>query len=134
MQALSSLLTGLVFGLGLSISGMMNPDKVLAFLDVFGNWDPTLLVVMGSALAVAGVGLTLVLKRPKPVFADVFSLPTRRDLDSKLIFGAMLFGIGWGLAGLCPGPAIAGLVLLKTETILFVLSMIAGMLIHSKIA
>ena len=132
MQALTSLLTGLVFGLGLSISGMIDPSKVLGFLDVFGNWDPTLLVVMGSTLIVVATGFTVILKRPKPVFADVFALPTRKDLDSKLIFGAILFGIGWGLAGFCPGPAIAGLALLKTETVLFVLSMIAGMLIHSK--
>ena len=108
-QVLAALLSGLVFGAGLALAGMTNPAKVLSFLDVAGAWDPTLVLVMGSALAVTAAAYALARKRAKPLFADVFALPARADLDARLLGGAALFGIGWALVGLCPGPAIASL-------------------------
>lgn len=106
---LSALLAGLVFGLGLTVSEMVNPAKVLGFLDLFGDWDPSLAFVMGGALIVTAIGYRLVWMRPRPVFADRFQVPGNRDIDARLAIGAVLFGIGWGLVGLCPGPAIAAL-------------------------
>lgn len=103
----TSFLAGCLFGAGLLISQMTNPSKVIAFLDIFGNWDPSLAFVMLSALLITFFGYRWVLKREKPVFDQAFGLPTRRDLDGRLILGAGLFGIGWGLSGLCPGPAIS---------------------------
>ena len=105
-----ALLSGTLFGLGLVVSGMVNPAKVLAFLDVAGNWDPTLAFVMLGALAVTTPAFRVVLKRRGPWFANRFALPTKSDLEPRLVLGAALFGIGWGLAGLCPGPAVTALV------------------------
>lgn len=119
-------LSGLLFGLGLAISNMINPSRVLAFLDIFGTWDPTLAFVMGGALLVTIPGFSWVLKRNKPVCAASFSLPTKTSIDKSLLSGAVLFGLGWGLAGLCPGPAIAALVSLDTTLILYVFVMLSA--------
>lgn len=121
-----SLLTGILFGLGLAVSEMINPARVIGFLDITGNWDPTLAFVMGSALMITAPLFPTILRRPHPLFADTFSLPDKTLLDKKLIIGACLFGLGWGIAGLCPGPSIAALVTLSPDVLLFVLSMLAG--------
>jgi uncharacterized membrane protein YedE/YeeE len=126
---ISAFIGGTLFGAGLSLSEMINPTRVIGFLDVTGTWDMTLLLVMIGAVAVALAGFTLVLKRPRPVFADKFSLPTRTKIDMPLLAGSAIFGVGWGLAGFCPGPAITALATLSTPVFLFVLAMIAGQLI-----
>ena len=129
MRHLLTFLTGVVFGLGISISGMANPAKVLNFFDIAGTWDPSLAFVMGGALVVAFFGYRVVLARPKPVFEDVFQVPTGRQIDAKLVGGSALFGIGWGIAGFCPGGALPALGTLNAQVFLFVGSLIAGMLI-----
>lgn len=103
MQLIATWLTGLVFGIGIAVSGMMNPAKVLNFFDIAGSWDPSLALVMGGAVSVTFLGYRLVLRRPAPVFAPAFSLPEGRRIDARLIGGAAIFGIGWGIAGFCPG-------------------------------
>lgn len=123
---LSALTAGLIFGLGLTISQMVNPAKVLAFLDVFGNWDPSLAFVMGAALLVTAIGYRLVWARSSPVFADRFQVPGNRTVDTRLAVGAVLFGVGWGLVGLCPGPALAALTIGGGPAILFLASMVFG--------
>lgn len=123
----AALLAGLIFGLGLTISEMVNPAKVLAFLDLFGNWDPSLAFVMGAALLVTAIGYRIAWARPKPVFADQFQVPGNRQIDQRLAVGAVLFGIGWGLVGLCPGPAISALTFGGTQIYVFLASMGAGM-------
>lgn len=127
MQVLTSFLCGLVFGCGLVISGMTQPSKVLGFLDILGHWDPTLAFVMAGALAMSGAGYALARRFRRPMFAAQYLWPTRSDIDRSLVAGAMLFGIGWGLVGLCPGPALENLAGLSPRVILFVLAMIAGM-------
>jgi hypothetical protein len=131
MPILASLVCGYIFGLGLVISGMIKPSKVLGFLDFFGipggAWDPSLAVVMAAGLVVAGVGYALVRQRP-PLFAAKSLWPTRKDIDPTLVAGAALFGIGWGLVGLCPGPALANLATLSPGVIVFVVAMAIGML------
>lgn len=127
-QALAALASGLVFGAGLALAGMTNPAKVLSFLDVAGAWDPTLALVMGSALGVNALAYALTRRRGKPLFADAFSLPTRSDLDARLLCGAALFGLGWALVGLCPGPAIASLARGDATVFAFVAAMGVGML------
>ena len=133
MRALSSLLCGFVFGWGLFISGMMRPDKVLGFLDVFaipsGKWDPSLAVVMAAALAVAGLGYALA-RRRAPVFEAKSQWPAQSAIDRPLVTGWNTFGIGWGLVGLCPGPALANLSTLSTPVIVFVVAMAVGTLAH----
>lgn len=123
---------GLLFGLGLLISGMTQPAKVLNFLDVAGNWDPTLAVVMAAALAVSGLGYRLARQRNRPVFAAQSFWPTRTDIDAPLVLGAVLFGIGWGLAGLCPGPALVNLVTFAPKVFVFVAAMVIGMIAHDR--
>jgi uncharacterized membrane protein YedE/YeeE len=129
---LAALVCGLVFGFGLAISGMTQPTKVLGFLDVLGlasgRWDPTLAFVMLGALAVAAPGFLLARRRTRPLFAPAAAWPSKRDIDRPLLAGAVLFGIGWGLVGLCPGPAIANLATLSSRVVAFVLAMAAGML------
>ena len=131
MSALFYLFFGLLFGLGLAYSGMTDPQKVLGFLDLFGDWDPTLIFVMAS-----GVGTTMlayhIILRKRPLFSAEFCLPGKQGVDKKLVSGAILFGIGWGLYGYCPGPAIAALSYLNPDTVLFVVAMIAGTYIHSR--
>lgn len=130
----SALASGLVFGMGMAISGMTNTERVQGFLDLTGQWDPTLAFVMGAGLLVTFIGYTFILKNPAPLFADTFSIPTRRDIDKALIFGAVLFGVGWGLVGYCPGPAIAGLSYGYSATLLFVPMMIIGLLLAKPLA
>jgi uncharacterized membrane protein YedE/YeeE len=127
MGILANLAAGLVFGLGLVVSGMIDPAKVLNFLDLFGSWDPSLAFVMAGAVAVTLVGYRLVLRRPGPLLGDGFALPTRSDLDRRLLVGAAVFGIGWGLGGYCPGPALTALGLAATGTLVFVPAMLIGM-------
>ena len=128
--ALAAFGAGILFGLGLAVSHMTDPAKVLAFLDVAGNWDPSLILVMAGALAVYVVAARVAATRAAPLFTDGFQLPTRTDIDAPLVVGALLFGGGWGLAGLCPGPAITALVSGQANAYLFVAAMLAGMLIH----
>ena len=129
-QIIAALASGILFGLGLGVSRMIDPSKVIGFLDVAGAWDATLLVVMVSALAVYAVGYRLVMRRPKPILGDVFHVPTRRDVDARLVLGSAIFGVGWGLAGFCPGPALTALVLGRTEVLLFVVAMLVGAALH----
>lgn len=128
MQRIAALLAGLLFGAGLTLSGMVNPMKVVNFLDLFGDWDPTLIFVMGAGLAVTFIGYRIVLARAKPLYADGFSLPSTSGIDARLITGSVLFGLGWGLTGFCPGPAIASLVFGLWPSVLFVAAMAIGML------
>ncbi len=130
MMIAAGLLCGFVFGWGLLISGMVQPAKVLAFLDLFGDWDPSLAVVMAAALAVSGLGFRLLRRRERPVIDGRFQWSTRTVIDKPLIGGAMLFGLGWGLAGLCPGPALENLATLSPRVIVFVAAMAAGMALH----
>ena len=129
LRIVSAALVGLVFGAGIVISGMGNPAKVLNFFDVFGAWDPSLLFVMGSALLVTFVGYRFVLKRPGPVFDRQFHLPTKRELDLPLLGGSALFGVGWGIAGFCPGGAIPALGSGQASPFIFVAAMIGGILL-----
>ena len=130
MLMLASLLCGLVFGAGLLISQMVQPTKVLAFLDVFGAWDPSLAVVMIAALAVSVPGFMLAKGRSRPLLAAQGFWPTRDDIDRPLVAGSALFGVGWGLVGLCPGPALESLATLSPDVFVFVLAMAAGMILH----
>jgi len=129
MQLLSTLISGLLFGAGLAVSGMVNPAKVVNFFDVAGSWDASLLFVMAGALAVTLLGYRLVLRRQSPLYTSSFSLPTTKDINARLIGGAALFGLGWGLAGLCPGPAVASLTTLSIEPVIFIAAMALGMVL-----
>ncbi len=129
-QNLVALAAGLLFGLGLGFAQMIDPQRVIGFLDLFGNWDPTLAFVMGGAVLVTLISFRLILRRPHPLLNGKFHLPTRSDIDRPLVLGAVLFGIGWGLGGYCPGPAIAALGLGSANPILFIAAMIAGSLAH----
>ncbi len=129
MRNFLTLVSGLLFGLGVTISGMVNPMKVLNFMDITGAFDPTLLFVMGAGLAVTVVGYRLVLRRQTPIFANRFHLPEITAIDARLLGGAALFGIGWGLSGFCPGPAIASLVFGQMQSIAFVAAMAVGMVV-----
>ena len=127
LKMLVNLFAGTLFGLGLAISGMVNPAKIIGFLDFAGEWDPTLAVVFGGALLVAIPAFRLILRRPHPVLADHFDLPTKKDVDGRLLGGAALFGIGWGLAGFCPGPAVTALASGLLPVFAFVAAMVVGM-------
>ncbi|MCI0511561.1 hypothetical protein C8E00_106153 [Chromohalobacter marismortui] len=126
MKALAGYLAGLLFGLGLAISGMTDPARVIGFLDVAGDWDPTLVFVLGGAVITTFIGYRLVWRRQTPLFESRFQQPTRRDLYTRLLGGAALFGIGWGLSGYCPGPAVASLPGLSWPLAAFLVAMIAG--------
>ena len=126
---LSAFASGLIFGLGLIVSQMVNPAKVLAFLDIFGDWDPSLALVMGAAVAASALGYSIAKRRGVPLFAARLQIPTRRDVEPRLLTGAALFGIGWGLVGLCPGPALTALPLGLWQVFVFVAAMLAGMAI-----
>jgi uncharacterized membrane protein YedE/YeeE len=130
MHALASFLCGLVFGCGLLISGMTQPSKVLGFLDVLGRSDPTLAFVMAGALAVSGAGYALARRYSGPMFAARQLWPARTAIDWRLVTGSVLFGTGWGLSGLCPGPALENLASLSPGVVMFVVAMIAGMGAH----
>jgi uncharacterized membrane protein YedE/YeeE len=129
MRIIVSAIAGLLFGLGLIVSGMADPAKVQNFLDPFGAWDPSLAFVMLGAIAVTFAGYRIAFRRGRPLLADTLSLPSKTDIDARLLVGAGLFGIGWGLSGFCPGPAIVSLPLLATGTLVFVPAMLAGMLL-----
>ena len=129
-EIIPSLVIGMLFGAGLAVSDMVNPARVLAFLDLAGRWDPTLAFVMGGAVVPAALGYLLVRRMRRPLFAERFSIPENRIIDRQLLLGAAIFGVGWGLVGLCPGPAIAGLVYGLWQLWLFVAAMLAGMLLH----
>lgn len=133
IKAIAPLLAGVIFGFGLTLSQMSNPNAVLGFLDLFGDWDPRLLFVMTGGLAVTLATFTLVLKRNKPYFAKSFSLSTKQLIDRKLIVGSIIFGIGWGLSGYCPGPAIAGISINPQESIVFIIAMAIGIKLQSLI-
>jgi len=124
---LSALFCGVLFGLGLTVSQMINPEKVLAFLDVAGRWDPSLLLVMVSAIATLALAQRFILKRNAPILEESFKTPAAKRIDGRLLTGATLFGIGWGLSGLCPGPAISGLVYGLNRSYIFLGSMLIGM-------
>jgi uncharacterized membrane protein YedE/YeeE len=126
MRIISGFVAGLIFGLGLVISGMANPAKVLNFLDVTGIWDPSLIFVMGGASITAVIGYRLLFRRSRPVMADAFDLPVKTHVDRPLLIGASLFGIGWGIGGFCPGPAWVALPLGAPGTLVFMAAMIAG--------
>lgn len=127
MKWLVALFCGALFGAGLAISDMMNPARVLAFLDVAGAWDPSLALVMASALVPSALGYLYARKRGRTVLGDPLQIPPRGPVDMRLLAGAAIFGIGWGLAGLCPGPAIAALTVLDPRFFLFVIAMLTGM-------
>ena len=129
----AALASGIVFGFGLSLSGMLNPVRVQGFLDVFGNWDPSLAFVLGGAVAIAFAGVQVMKKMRHPAFDDSFHVPTKRKIDGPLVIGSALFGLGWGIGGFCPGPAVASLSLGIPQTILFVVAMLIGMTLHDRV-
>ncbi|MXP09150.1 DUF6691 family protein [Pseudoblastomonas halimionae] len=131
MRSLISLLSGAIFGFGLALSGMMNPARVRGFLDLFGDWDPTLAFVMGGAMLVMAVGWLVQKRMSAPIADDSFNLPGTQIIDRRLLGGAALFGIGWALAGLCPGPAIASLGTALQPALVFVAAMLAGMAVYA---
>ena len=131
MKAIASAVgAGALFGVGLAVSGMTKPSKVVGFLDVFGGWDPSLMFVMLGAIAVHFVAHRLVTKRPSPLFDARFHLPTRKDIDARLVVGAAIFGVGWALAGFCPGPALVTAASGATAAIVFVVGMTVGIKIE----
>ena len=127
MFVFTALLAGLVFGVGLLLSGMANPAKVLGFLDLSGQWDPSLALVMGGAVAIAAVVFALTRKRKTALLGTELKLPTARHIDQRLIIGSLVFGAGWGIAGFCPGPALVVLAMGEAKALVFVLAMLAGM-------
>ena len=132
MRNICSLTSGLLFGLGLAISSMINPEKIIGFLDVTGNWDPSLAFVMGGAVAITALTFRPILKRPTPILTNKFYLPSRTKLDSKLIVGAAIFGVGWAVSGLCPGPAISSIALFDEKLLIFVCALLIGSFVGSK--
>ena len=132
MSKLVSLFCGIIFGIGLVISQMINPAKVLGFLNLFGEWDPSLAFVMIGALIISSPLFHLFKNKEKPIFSSSFSITNKKEIDKELIFGSILFGAGWGLVGLCPGPAITSIALLNVSSAIFVVSMFIGFYIASK--
>lgn len=134
-RILAALLSGVLFGLGLAISGMTDPAVVLGFLDLFGNFNPALMFVLGGAVGTTLLAFRLVLRRPAPLLEDKFQLPTRKDIDARLVIGAGLFGIGWGLAGYCPGPALVSAGALVDTALVFVpVMLVSGVLTRRLLA
>ncbi|WP_306119537.1 MULTISPECIES: DUF6691 family protein [unclassified Roseitalea] len=130
MRIVSALVIGAIFGIGIALSGMANPAKVLNFFDIAGNWDPSLIFVMGGALVTTAIGYRIVFgARARPLFEKSYSLPTRTDLDARLIGGSALFGVGWGISGFCPGGAIPALGIGEPAVPIFVVSMAAGIVL-----
>ena len=127
MKTLFSLISGVLFGAGLTVGGMTEPARVRGFLDLFGDWDPTLAFVMGGAVIVMAIAWRIVPGMARPIFEDDFHVPTKNELTPKLIGGAVLFGVGWGIAGLCPGPGFAALAIEPAGAAIFVVSMLVGM-------
>jgi len=133
MFIVMAVMSGLVMSWGLIISGMVNPQKVIGFLDLFGHFDPTLAFVMAGALIVTGIGYRLTGFCANPILCEKFNLPSKNKIDARLIFGSAIFGVGWGLAGFCPGPAIVGIGLGLSKAIIFVTAMLSGMFVAKKI-
>jgi uncharacterized protein len=133
MTRVAAFLCGLIFGVGLIVSQMTDPLKVIGFLDVFGQWDPSLALVMGGALAVAAIGFWWVERRGDTMLGTPLALPARRPVDRRLLAGSALFGVGWGLAGFCPGPALVGTAALSLDAALFVVAMLAGMVLANRL-
>lgn len=129
----AALASGIVFGFALSLSGMLNPVRVQGFLDVFGNWDPSLAFVLGGAVALASVGVQVMKKMRHPALDDSFHVPTNRKIDAPLVIGSALFGLGWGIGGFCPGPAVASLSVGIPQTVLFVVAMLIGMTLYDRV-
>ncbi|MBB5514414.1 hypothetical protein FHS89_000412 [Rubricella aquisinus] len=129
MRFVTAYIAGLIFGIGIVLSGMANPAKVLNFFDIAGTWDPSLAFVMGGALAVTMLGYQIVLRRDRPRYARIFHLPSAREIDPKLVGGAALFGIGWGIAGFCPGGVLPVIGLGRIEIFAFVAALVAGILL-----
>ncbi|MBX5135310.1 YeeE/YedE family protein [Rhizobium lentis] len=132
-QFVAALASGVVFGFGLSLSGMLNPVRIQGFLDVFGAWDPSLAFVLGGAVAVAAIGVQVTKRMRHPAFDDSFHVPANHRVDAPLVIGSVLFGLGWGIGGLCPGPAIASLSMGLPRTILFVVAMLGGMMLYDRV-
>ncbi|MBP0447806.1 YeeE/YedE family protein [Roseomonas sp. SSH11] len=126
-RTLIALVSGLLFGLGLVVSQMVNPEKVLNFLDVSGNWDPSLAFVMGAAVLAAALGFTLAKRRQAPLYAPSFSGPTKTKVDARLVVGSLIFGTGWGLVGYCPGPVLASFLWAGAPAVVFLVAMLVGM-------
>ncbi len=129
-ETITTFLVGLIFSVGLYLSGMTQPSKVIGFLDIAGNWDPSLALVMFGAVVTYFIGQRFILKRDTPVLAKSYGLPTRVDIDGRLLAGSAMFGVGWGLAGFCPGPALASLVTFDPNIFIFVISMTLGMYVY----
>lgn len=125
-----ALVSGILFGIGLSLSQMINPEKVLNFLDIAGNWDPSLIFVMLGALAVTFTSFRFILKRQNPIFDDQFYLSAKKEIDKPLVIGSAIFGIGWGIAGYCPGPVVAGLGNGNFEAVIMIAAIYLGFIVH----
>lgn len=134
LHSIFALSSGIIFGLGLILAGMSNPSKVLAFLDITGPWDPSLMFVMGGAIGVGIVAFAFAKKRTMAILGDVMHLPSKQDIDSKVMLGGVIFGIGWGIAGICPGPALVLLGAGSKQGIIFVIAMLIGITIYSVIS
>jgi len=134
MRALIALISGIVFGIGLTVADMTNPAKVQNFLDLMGIWDPSLIFVMGGGVIVAFIGFRIVRGRERPLLAGQFYLPTAEHIDFRLITGSAIFGVGWGLSGFCPGPAVAGLAWGNPQVFIFVGAMVAGAILAKQFA
>ncbi|WP_395666160.1 DUF6691 family protein [Methylocella sp.] len=132
-KSLASLFCGLLFGFGLSLSGLIDPARVRGFLDIFGAFDPTLAFVLGGAVIVSFLGVRAARTLPRPVLDDQFHTPGKGRIDARLIAGAAVFGVGWGMAGICPGPALAGLALGLPKFFVFVVALVAGVLLHDRV-
>ena len=128
-RLITALIIGAVFGIGLAIAGMLNPSKIVGFLDIFGDWDPSLAFVMGGGVLVNAIGHRFVMKRKAPIQCATFSMPTSTKFDKPLVIGSVIFGVGWGLAGLCPGPVVASLLLNGQAILPFFGLMIVGLLV-----
>ena len=133
MRLIFASISGLIFGFGLALAGMLNPSKVQGFLDIFGVWDPSLAFVMGGGIMVNAIGYYFVLKRDKPIYAEKFTLPRTTNIDKNLLIGSTIFGIGWGLAGLCPGPVISNVLLQPQDAIIFLIIMVLGLSVGRRI-
>ncbi|MBP1874700.1 putative membrane protein YedE/YeeE [Ensifer adhaerens] len=129
----ATLVSGVIFGIGLSLSGMLDPARVRGFLDVTRDWNPSLAFVLGGAVVVSALGVVVTRRMQRPLLDDAFHLPQNRVIDRRLIVGSAIFGVGWGLVGLCPGPAVASLSLGLPATMLFVVAMLAGMALHDRL-
>jgi uncharacterized membrane protein YedE/YeeE len=129
MPIIFSILAGMIFGAGLTLSDMINPARILNFLDVTGSWDPTLIFVMAGGFAATMLGYRFVFHRKSPISADNFNLPTQQQIDLPLVGGAALFGVGWGLAGICPGPALTDVATLEPKIFLYIAAMVVGMMV-----